>query len=94
MKKMFVVAALATLALGGCAMDGQQRAFVQGINDDTAAQPIPSQGMWRLSNGLIVPMGYAPEDIAQDQLVMNSVTVVPQQGLSRVPSSEQSVIIR
>jgi hypothetical protein len=76
MKKMLAVAALATLALGGCgAFDENPRAFVQGINDDTAAQPVASSGMWRLSNGLVVPMGYAPEQISQDQLVLSSVTV-------------------
>lgn len=81
MKKMLTLAALATLTLGGCAMDGQQRGFVPGINDDTTAQPIPQAGMWRMENGVVLPMGYAPTDAGQDQLVRQSAGPGPQQGM-------------
>ncbi len=90
MKSMIAVAALITLALGGCAMDGQQRAFVQGINNDTAAQPIASAGMWRMPNGVVVPMGYAPDQIAQDQLVLNSASAATIQPRTY----ERSVVVR
>lgn len=72
MKKALLITALATLGLGACAMGGDNRAFVQGINDDTAAVPIPSAGMWRMPSGAVVPMGYAPEQIAQDTILLRA----------------------